>query len=169
MRGFYDVIEISGRLSVRYEQQGKPETLHGSFTWRHSAQRTLMTLFSPLGQTLATIEITPTTATLTQANQPPRMATDVDALAMDTLGWPLPLSGLRQWLQGFATLADGRRFAAMPPATPAIMTRDGWRVHYLSWQDDIRPPHPKRIDLARTTAQAGDVSIRIVIDTWQTP
>jgi outer membrane lipoprotein LolB len=48
-----------------------------------------------------------------------------------------------------------------------VATRDGWRIRYAGWQDDTPPTRPKRIDLERYTAQAGDVSIRIVIDKWQ--
>ena len=167
-RAYHDTIAIGGRLSVRYQQNARDEIIHGSFTWTQRADTTLVTLFSPLGQTIAVIEITPTLSTLTQAGQAPRTATNVDALVAGTLGWPLPVSGLQDWLQGFSVDAQGRRFIASPaPEASSVTTRDGWRLNYPIWQDDPGQSRPRRVDLERSTAQAGDVAIRIVIDAWQ--
>lgn len=165
----HEAIDLDGRLSVHYAQNGKEEAVHGGFTWAQTPQRMLVRLFSPLGQTLATIDVAPGTAVFTQAGQPPRMASDVDALAAETLGWPLPISGLRNWLQGFVLDTGGHAVAAPRTDDAAITTRDGWHIRYVSWEGDAPTGqiHPKRIDLARYTEQAGDVSIRIVIDTWQ--
>ncbi|HZW20944.1 lipoprotein insertase outer membrane protein LolB [Noviherbaspirillum sp.] len=164
-RRFQETIDIGGRLSVRYFANGKEEALHGSFTWSQTPARTTVTLLSPLGQVMAVIDVDAEGATLRQAGQPVRSAPDVDALTADTLGWPLPVSGLRDWLQGFALDASGRRVAASP-AHDQVTSRDGWRIHYVNWQDPEN--RPKRIDLARSTQHAGDVSLRIVIDSWQT-
>lgn len=167
-RTYHEVITIGGRLSVRYQQYGNDEAIHGNFTWEQRPERTLVTLFSPLGQTIATIDIAPTISKLTQAGQAPRLADNVDALAASALGWPLPVSGLRQWLQGFIVNDDGRRFInSSATDTSNAATNDGWRLHYASWQDDGGQKRPKRIDLERNTIQAGDVAIRIVIDNWQ--
>jgi outer membrane lipoprotein LolB len=171
MRSYHDVIDLGGRLSLRYQQNGNDQAVHGSFTWAQTPDRTLVTLLSPLGQTIATIDITPGQSTLTRAGQTPQTATDVDALAARALGWPLPISGLRDWLQGFAIDASGRRFIATPQAKDAsVTTGDGWRINYGSWKDEAdmsAQNHPKRIDLERSTTHAGDVSLRMVIDNWQ--
>lgn len=164
---FHDSIEMNGRLSVRYQNNGRDEALHGSFIWTQTPSQTVVTLLSPLGQTLAIVEASPEGATLRQTGQPPRSADNVNALTADTLGWPLPVAGLRDWLQGFALDARGMRFVATP-AIPQVTTHDGWHLRYANWQsEDATPPRPKRIDLGRFTEQAGDVSIRIVIDSWQ--
>jgi len=166
-RGFQENIDLAGRLSVRYQGERKEEALHGNFTWSQTMAQTRVTLLSPLGQTIAVIDVTPEGASLQQANQPVRAAPDVDTLTAETLGWPLPVSGLRQWLQGFGIDASGQRFVATPQASD-FTTRDGWRIRYANWQDETSlQSRPHRIDLARNTVQAGDVSIRIVIDTWQ--
>ncbi len=168
-RPFHATIDLAGRLSVRYQGPRNEEALHGSFLWAQKPTQTTVTLLSPLGQTIAVIDVTPEGATFIQGGQPVRRASDVDALTAETLGWPLPVAGLRDWLQGFALDASGRRFIAAPEASN-VSTRDGWRIHYANWQDESMPVfqnRPKRIDLARFTEQAGDVSIRIVIDSWQ--
>lgn len=166
---YHESIELSGRLSVRYQRDGKEEATHGGFAWVQNPEHTTVTMLSPLGQTLAIIDVTPNAATLTQDGQTTRVAADVDTLANETFGWPLPVAGLRDWLQGFALDAAGQRFIATPQADD-VTTRDGWRIRYASWQNDnatAAQNRPKRIDLERSAAHADGVSIRIVIDTWQ--
>ncbi|HJV87972.1 MAG TPA: lipoprotein insertase outer membrane protein LolB [Noviherbaspirillum sp.] len=166
---YYAAIDFTGRLSVHYQGPRNEEALHGSFLWAQTLTQTSVTLLSPLGQTIAIIDVTPDGASLRQGGQATRQASDVDALTVQTLGWPLPVAGLRDWLQGFAVNAQGQRFVATPQ-TSEVTTRDGWHIRYDNWQEDNTSGsqnRPKRIDLSRYTEQAGDVSIRIVIDSWQ--
>ena len=170
-RTYKDALVLDGRLSVQYQKNDQDEAIHGNFTWNQSKDRSAIAILSPLGQVLATIDVTPDSATLTQAGKTPISASDVDMLTAQTLGWPLPISGLRNWLQGFAIDANNAAFIATP-GNNSVTTRDGWRIQYVSWQDDNQTPaqnRPKRIDLERQTEQAGKVAIRIVIDNWQTP
>ena len=166
-------LTLEGRIAVRYRQEAREESLQGSFRWRQLPERTTVTLLSPLNQTLATLDVTPDAAQLTEAGKPPRIAADIDTLSRETLGWTLPVAGLRGWLQGFS-LASGRpRPIAEPGAedAPPVTTPDGWQLRYVSWQDEDAPPltRPKRIDLQRTTPELGEMHIRIVIDRWQQP
>lgn len=170
---YRDNLSLSGRLSVNYQQDGKTESLTGKFDWRQTAARTDVSLASPLGQIIAKISVTPGLATLTQTGQAPREAADIDTLTAQTLGWSLPVSGLRDWLQGHAQAADGSHFLASP-RQPSVTTRDGWRLTYVSWQDSAipgaAPPRPKRIDAERdATLQGGTMAIRLVIDPAHQP
>lgn len=162
---YRDSIELSGRLSVNYQKDGQQESLSGNFNWEQQAEVVDLTLISPLGQTVATIQVTPQQATLTQSGQPARSARHIDALTQETLGWPMPVSGLRDWLQGHAVDASGQPFRASP-AHNTVLTRDGWRLRFLAWQDaSAAVPVPRRIDAER--AASGDIenlTIRIVID-----
>ena len=186
-------IELSGRLSVNYQKDGQRASLAGRFVWQQSAGRTDVSLSSPLGQTVAVIAVTPGSAVLTQSGQAPQVAFDIDSLSAQALGWPLPVAGLRDWLQGYAVSADGSRFIASP-SRDRVTTSDGWRLHYVSWQDDAnaaaqpganRPgaaeagapiltqaaaPRPKRIDAERSAdLQTDEVEIRIVLDAPEAP
>ncbi|MES2074705.1 MAG: outer membrane lipoprotein LolB [Pseudomonadota bacterium] len=158
-------LELGGRLSVNYSRDGKPESLSGKFNWTQTPQRVDVSLASPLGQIIAAISVTPGQATLTEAGKPPRTAADIDSLSAQALGWELPVSGLRDWLQGYATAADGSRFVASP-AHDTVTTRDGWRLRYVSWQEEGGgPSRPKRIDVERLAGgQVDEMAIRIVID-----
>ncbi len=159
---YRETIELSGRLSVNYLKEGQPDSLTGNFTWSQQPDRVDVALSSSFSQ-LAAISVTPQQATLTQAGREPLVAQDIDTLTAQALGWQLPVAGLRDWLQGYAVGADGKRFAASP-ANNSVYTRDGWRLRFAAWQDDTAArPMPKRIDAARTTA-SGELEIRIFIN-----
>lgn len=162
---YRDAIDLSGRLSVNYYKDGAPETLSGKFTWSQTPAAVDVSLASPLGQTIARIKVTPESATLTQGERPPRVAKDIDSLTAQALGWSMPVSGLRDWLQGYATAADGQRFAASP-ANNKVTTPDGWSLTFVSWQDEQGAhPVPKRIDAQRAASvSSGELGLRIVID-----
>lgn len=161
---YRDSIELGGGIAINYSKDGKRESLTGKFTWQQTGTATDVSLISPTGQILAVIHVTPGSATLTQSGKEPRTAPDLDRLSAQTLGWTLPVSGLREWLQGYATDASGKRFIASP-ANDSVVTRDGWKVEYATWQDDAAAvPQPKRIDLTRLGAgQVDDLTIRIAI------
>ncbi|MDB5796470.1 MAG: lolB [Paucimonas sp.] len=167
-RPWHETIDIGGRLSVRYQQQGE-QLLTGSFNWVQRPDSTQVTLLSPFGQAVARIEITPGRASLQRSGQPVQVASDVDQLTTQALGWPLPVSGLRGWLQGFGSAGGNDPVRASPNGETAFTSADGWRIVYASWEPDERGAslRPRRIDLFRRTQEAGDVAIRIVIDTWQ--
>ncbi|MDB5961493.1 MAG: outer rane lipoprotein LolB [Massilia sp.] len=156
--------DTSGRLSVNYKHNGTPESLTGKFTWVQTPSRLDVTLSSPMA-TIATITVTPESATLVQADKAPRVAPDLESLTTASLGWTLPVSGLRDWLQGYAAAADGSRFVASA-ANNTVTTRDGWRLRFVSWQNDANGrPAPKRIDAERDGAgNAEELAIRIVLD-----
>lgn len=162
---YRDNFEAAGRLSVNYKQRGNPESLTGKFTWLQTPARLDVTLSSPMS-TIATITVTPQSATLIQADKAPRVAADIDTLTAESLGWSLPVAGLRDWLQGYATAADGSRFMASA-ARNTVTTRDGWRLRFVSWQDNTGGKLvPKRIDAERDGGGAAEeLAIRIVLDT----
>jgi outer membrane lipoprotein LolB len=162
---YRDSLELTGRIAINYSRDGKKESLNGKFTWRQNKADTDVSLISPTGQIVAVINVTPTSATLKQSGKQ-RTAPDLDSLTTQTLGWTLPVTGLRDWLQGYAVASDGSRFVATP-ANDTVVTRDGWKLDYVSWQDDTAAvPQPKRIDATRIAlGQAVDeMAIRIVID-----
>jgi outer membrane lipoprotein LolB len=164
---YRDTIDLNGGLSVNYQKDdGQREGLSGRYSWVQRPGRVDVSLTSPLGQTVAEISVTPDAATLTQPNREPRTAKDIDTLTREALGWPLPVAGLRDWLQGYAVDAQGKRFSASP-ANNNVFTRDGWRLRFAEWQDKPGPngaPLPKLIIAERSTTAASDeLSIKISI------
>ena len=79
----------------------------------------------------------------------------------------MPVAGLRDWLQGFL---NGDHHMPLTEATTAQpFNADGWSLKYVSWIVDNEIERPKRVDLSRLTKEAGQVSLRIVVDEWHTP
>ena len=163
---YYEAINLSGRLSVSYQQQGKAQSLQGKFTWDQTATTTHISLFTPLGQTIVQIVIEPDRALLQQTGEALRIANDVSALTTDTLGWPLPVAGLKEWLQGFYSNALGKQQVVIRDAQSGFIN-NGWEIHYVQWQDDVSGYSiPKRIDLKHVSQRHGDIHLKIVIDSW---
>ena len=164
-RTYQSAISVGGRLSVRYQQNGSPQSLQGKFRWQQQGEQTDITLYSPLGQTIATIAITPGLAVMAQSDGEKKQAPNVTALTQEVLGWPMPVDGLRYWLQGFVQNVEGKLQIASPEGMHSFQS-DGWRVRYVSWQRNASIQYPKRVDMERTTAEAGDIVLRLVIDDW---
>lgn len=156
-------ISLTGRLSVSYQQYGKAQAMQGKFSWDQHKDATHIALFSPLGQTIAQIAITPNLATLKQTGAPVRMATDINTLTLDALGWPIPVAGLRDWLQGFSRDERG-----VKPVSSSAFRNADWQINYVSWQGEPDAAmYPKRIDLRHVSAKTGEIGLKIVIDSWQ--
>ncbi len=162
VRSYLDEVTLTGRLSVRYPVQGKTQSVQGKFQWNQHRDNTDIELYSPLGQTIARITIAPGLATLEQSNGVRRTAVSPDDLTELALGWPLPVDGMRYWLQGFVRDTNGRLQAAMPEEEPSSFASDGWQLSYPSWQASGQVAVPKRIDALR-----GDITLRVVIDDWR--
>jgi len=161
---YRDTIDLEGKLSANYEKDGQPQSITVNFTWLQRPGNIDVSLFLPLGQTVAQVNVTPTAATLTQSGRAPLVEKDIDTLTAKTLGWTLPVSGLRDWLQGYAVEAGGKRFAASP-GHDSVVTSDGWRLHFVEWQNGpAGQPMPRRIDVVRGgAAGSGDLAIRIIV------
>lgn len=160
---YRDTVNLAGTLSANFQKDGKPDSITVKYDWRQTPGRVDVDIATPLGQTVAKISVTPESASLTQADRAPRVARDLESLTRETLGWSLPVSGLRDWLQGYATGADGQRFIASP-FNNEVTTKDGWRVRFASWQDDAAAvPQPKRIDANRIDNNGAELALRIAV------
>lgn len=164
-RNYQENIHLNGKISVRYEHNNKPQNLPGSFEWEQTGNSLQITLFSPVGQTIARITQNGHGARLEQEGKMPQEADNLDQLLSDALRWPLPVSGMRDWLQGFIRQPDGSR-TALTVSDQTIST-DGWNIRYASWHETTNSP--KRIDLNRYTTNAGEVTLNIFIEAPQNP
>lgn len=164
-RSYQETIHLSGKISVRYEHNNKPQNLPGNFEWEQTGNSLQITLFSPIGQTIAKITQNERGALLEQEGKMPLQADNLDQLLADALRWPLPVSGMRDWLQGFIRQPDGSRTALT--ASDQTINSDGWNIRYASWHESTNSP--KRIDLNRYTTSAGEVTLNIFIEAPQNP
>ena len=93
--------ERSGRFAVNVTEPGTaPEAVQGGFAWRDTGAVLLIDLTNPMGSTLARITVDRTGATLEHADGRTETAPNADALLAKAIGTALPVSDLRDWLQG---------------------------------------------------------------------
>lgn len=151
---------------MRYPEEGKTQSLQGKFLWTQQRDMTEIELYSPLGQTLLRLAIAPGQATLEAARGQRRTAANADALTRQALGWPLPVDGLRYWLQGFARTGQQVR-AAVAPSGPDSFRSDGWLIRIAEWQAVGETAMPRRVDLERDDVLGGAIALRILIDDWR--
>ncbi len=125
---------LSGRLSVQVEAQGgqAARSVSAAFELRGDAERGELQLATPLGTVLATASWSPGRASLATAGGS-RDYIDIDALAAEALGEPLPLRALPDWLHGRPWPEE----ASTPNATPgdAGFAQLGWTVNLARFGD----------------------------------
>ncbi|WP_394787345.1 lipoprotein insertase outer membrane protein LolB [Rhodoferax sp.] len=95
----------SGRLALQVDDANSP-SFSASFELKGSAEQGELTLFNPLGGTVARMVWAPGSATL-YANGEVRPFDSLDALVAQATGAPLPLAALFDWLQGSNTPVPG--------------------------------------------------------------
>ncbi len=163
-----ETVGIKGRFSLRYQLDGREESLHGGFDWKQMPDYTVIMFFSPLGQTMAKMEVTPQLATLSVSGKAPQSAANAEELIQSELGWRLPVTGLKDWLQGCAIDMQGKPFIATPTFRQVI-TNDGWQIDYTTWIDGPPMPLPKRINLVKGSRDFSnvDINLKLVIDEWR--
>jgi outer membrane lipoprotein LolB len=153
-------VDYQGRFAVKYnDQNGTERNAYGNFTWHQEGDTVNVEFKNPLGQTLAIIETAPASATLELPNRPPQTATKVDDLMRDALGFELPVSGLRYWLEP-APAPDSKASTETDPQTGRLkeLKQNGWTVDYFEYTADNGV---KRMNL---THEDPPLAIRIVLD-----
>jgi outer membrane lipoprotein LolB len=152
-----------GRFSVRYvDQSGQSRNAYGNFDWQQQGDTVTLRLLSPFGQTLAVVTSSPATATLELPNRQPVTADNVGTLMQSTLGFALPVEGLRYWLQP----SPAPNSQAKTIADPQVQTRlkeidqDGWTIQYIAYAD-TPDAGVKRVDLTRSDPP---LDIKLVLD-----
>jgi len=159
---------LTGRVAVK----GGKESFSSRVQWRHAERGDEILLLSPLGQTLAQIQLNPDGAFLTTSEHQSYYAADVESLTEQVLGWHLPLTGLQYWVQGMNSPATAAEMDLDGNYRVVAIRQDGWNIDYASYfpasathvvqvQTQAEPLRPRLLLLKR-----GDLQIKLVIDTW---
>ncbi len=152
-----------GRFAVQYDDRlGKQQHVYGNFDWQERGDDVSLELRSPLGQTLAIVKSTPQAASLELPNRPTQYAPDVGDLMQKTLGFELPLAGLRYWLLPTAAPATHAETVRDPADGTRVkqIRQDGWTIDYLAYAD-APATGVKRVNLVRATPP---LDIKLVLD-----
>jgi outer membrane lipoprotein LolB len=153
-----------GRFAVQYnDQNGQQRNAYGNFSWQETGDTVTLQLLNPLGQTLAIVTSSPSSATLELPNRAPQTATSVSELMQSTLGFALPVEGLRYWLQP-SPAPTSRARTTMDSSSEngrlKEIKQDGWTIDYLAYAD--APANGvKRLNLTRSEPP---LDIKLVLD-----
>jgi outer membrane lipoprotein LolB len=156
--------EYHGRFAVQYnDQYGQQRNVYGNFDWQETGDTVTVQLRNPLGQTMAIITSSPSLATLELPNRQPLNADNVSQLMQNTLGFALPVEGLRYWLQPSA--APTSRATTTLDSSSANgrlkeIKQDGWTIDYLAYAD-APATGVKRVNLTRPEPP---LDIKLVLD-----
>ncbi len=151
----------TGRFSAVATQREKRDTVSGRFSVEVRGNRQTIDLSTPLGTTVARIEVGPDGARASGPGVAETHGPDADALTEQLLGWRLPVSGLSDWIEGRpAPNRPGR--VERDGNRPVLIEQDGWTVRLVEAFDDGRP---RLIVLERPASPlAPGVVLRLVVD-----
>lgn len=154
--------ERVGRFAVNLQPMlQSPYAAQGGFSWRDDGRTLQLDLSNPLGSVLARIRVNADAAELERADGSRESASSPDALLAQVWGHPMPVAGLRYWIQG--------REAPGPAASDVqhdaqghltALRQQGWEVR-LSGYDDDRGP--QRVRLFRQDDQ-GQWRLQLIMD-----
>ncbi|MBI1395437.1 MAG: outer membrane lipoprotein LolB [Betaproteobacteria bacterium] len=156
-----DRFELSGRIAVRYGDDGYSGTLR----WRHVAARDVVELYSPIGTLYARLTRDAGGAVMETADGKRFEERDAAALSRRVLGWELPLDDLPYWL--FTRLAPDSVPGSVETGDDGrvtSLTQGAWRVRYRSYFKEGAEPLPDRLDL-----DAPDLRVKMIVSRWATP
>ncbi|KIG02289.1 lipoprotein insertase outer membrane protein LolB [Caballeronia concitans] len=153
-----------GRFAVQYnDQNGVQRNAYGNFDWQETGDTVTLQLRNPLGQTMAIVTSSPSLATLELPNRQPVNAENVSDLMQNTLGFALPVEGLRYWLQPSAAPSSRAETTLDPESNngrPKEIRQDGWTIDYLAYAD-APAVGVKRLNLTRNEPP---LDIKLVLD-----
>ena len=147
-----------GRIALRAEDEAWNITMH----WRQQGERYRIRFSGPLGQGAMELSGDGSRVTLRTAANEVRTAPDPETLLFDTVGWRVPLRGLKYWIRGVS--ADPSAVSSLdldPAGRLQRLSQDGWRVQYLRYAavEDLELP-------TKVSLENSKVSARIVVKRW---
>ena len=154
----------TGRFALVVDGFDRHETASGRFALSVDRSDVTLDLSTPLGTTVARVQSGPSGARLTVPSAGglrTAQGPDPDALSLQVLGWPLPVAGIGDWIEGRP--AAGRPYRLEPGDGGADrIEQDGWTIQYGARAPDGRI---HRLDMSRPQqADAPAVSLRVVLD-----
>ena len=152
----------AGRFSAMAVSGERRDSVSGRFLIEIRGQQQLIELATPVGTTLARIEIEPGRAKVTDGKLLGFSGPNADELVEQALGWRLPVAGLSHWLDG---RPDPARDASVSRDGENIseIRQDGWIIRITEVSAPGQKPRRLQFDRAATAVEPG-LSVRLLID-----
>ena len=152
----------SGRFAVTTAFEEQRENVSGRFNLEIRGPQQIIELASPLGTTVARVEIEPGGARATGAQMQEVRGADADALTQQLLGWPLPVSGLADWIEGRPVPTRVAR-VEREGGRVVLLEQDGWTIRLPEYSEATA--RPRRLVLERpAAASTPSVVLRLIVD-----
>ena len=152
----------SGRFAVTTAFEQQRENVSGRFTLEIRGPQQIVELASPLGTTVARVEIEPGGARATGAQMQEVRGADADVLTQRLLGWPLPVSGLADWIEGRPVPTRVAR-VEREGGRVVLLEQDGWTIRLQEYSEATA--RPRRLVLERpAAANIPSVVLRLIVD-----
>lgn len=151
----------TGRFSALATQGERRETVAGRFALEVRGERRTIDLSTPLGTTVARIEVGPEGARASGPGMQDARGSDADQLAEQLLGWRLPVTGIADWIEGRPVPARAAR-VERDGSHALVIEQDDWTIRYA---ERFAGGQPRLIVLERPAAPlAPAVLLRLVLD-----
>ena len=149
--------EFRGRIAVKAGDEG----FNGKIRWIQDDETFNTTVGGPIGIGTVRIEGSGQTVTLTDKDGVRTELQDAELELRYRYGWTIPLRSLRYWALGVPdpALAAETRFGA--DGQLEYLSQRGWHVAITRYREGGGQSMPNRL-----SAENGDTTVRLVIDSW---
>jgi outer membrane lipoprotein LolB len=149
-----------GRFVVQVQAPGDSvEAVQGNFVWRKLAGGWQLDLLSPLGSTLARLQVNATGATLEQPGEPIKSAATASTLLASVLSVSVPEQAMRDWIEGRVAQTQVTDLSRDSEGRIIGFKQDGWSVAFGRYDQGV----PRRIEIVGNQ-QGKRVLLRLSID-----
>lgn len=132
------------------------QNVSGRFTVEVRGTRRIIDVATPLGTTIARIDLVPGSATATGPQMQTATGPDPDVLVEQLLGWRLPVAGLADWIEGRP--APGRPARTEGEAGRlSLIEQDGWLIRIAEYS----PAGTPRLLTLERPAMLPDPGLRV--------
>lgn len=158
-----DTFKATGKIG--YKDSERRQSLN--FILKHASSYSELKLLSVFGQTMLTVQMTPTGAMVTNTDGQVQTAQQANVLIQKLTGLAIPVSQLPDWIKGLPSQADNVTYNQSNTVERLYKTIDqrDWTLHYQSYQSVINKDQaitlPKQLLLTQR-----DTEIKILINKW---
>lgn len=150
---------VIGRIAINSEK----DSVNASLNWTQQGDVYRIRLSTRMGHGLVEIAGGPTGVSMRTSDNQTYIAPNADKLLVDTVGWRVPLAGLRYWMLG-------RTDPDVPVSSLTLdnlgrldeLEQSGWQIRYLRYQQvgDLELPTKVFLENAK-------LSTRVVVNSWE--
>lgn len=146
----------AGRFSLQTEVYGQADRNSGNFKFSVSKNASELSLYGPLGIAVAEIYEDNRIARLKRADEPTVTADNVEELMVKTVGFPIPVRELSEWLNGRPI--PGKDFRMIERSDNLEkFSQGGWLVSVFKNSE-----RPVKIEI-RNAEPTSDLSVKLIL------